>query len=197
MRCLANASLIATAILATNCVASAGSSTIGMTITSDRDPDDFSVPKNTKYEINGGHTFDSGVILGGSFQYTDTDFTDRASQNLEATIGYRVPLDSVFSLNGSVGMGEYWRQNPDTNFPYYVLRIGADLELTQNITWNAISYRFRDAFDPADNYETPQIATGVTFNLDGRSSIALKIIRNWKEGQSSSTGASIGFKQKF
>jgi hypothetical protein len=197
MRHLANAMLIATAILAANRVAAAGSNSVGMTITSDRDPDDFDVPKDMKYELNGAHTFDDGLILGGSFQYTDTTFSDRASQNLEATLGYRVPLDSVLSVNGSAGLGEHWRESPSTYFPYYVLRIGADLELNQNITWNAISYRFRDAFDRDDDYDTPQVATGVTFKLDGQSSIAVKIMRNWKDDQPSSTGVSLGFKQRF
>jgi len=77
------------------------------------------------------------------------------------------------------------------------LRIGADLQLSQDITWNAISYRFRDAFDPDDNYNTPQVATGVTFKLDERSSIAVKVMENWKDDQPSSTGVSLGFKQRF
>jgi hypothetical protein len=189
--------LIATAIVTTNGVASAGSNSVGMTMTTDRDPDDFDVPKDLKYELSEAHTFDDGLILGGSFQYTDTTFSDRASQNLETTLGYRMPLDSVLSVNGSAGLGEHWRENPSTYFPYYVLRIGADLELTQNITWNAISYRFRDAFDRDDDYNTPQIATGVTFKLAGESSVAVKIMRNWKDDQPSSTGVSLGFKQRF
>ncbi len=168
-----------------------------MTITSDRDPDDFAVPKDMKYELNGAHTFDGGLILGGSFQYTDTAFSTRASQNLEGTIGYRVPLSSVFSVTGSAGLGEHWRENPSTYFPYYVLRIGADVEINEKLTWNAISYRFRDAFDPDNDYNTPQVATGVSFKIDGQSSIAVKIMRNWKDDQPSSPGVSLGFKQRF
>jgi hypothetical protein len=197
MRHLANAMLVATVVLVTNRVATAGGDSVGMTISSDREPGNFDVSKDMKYELNGAHTFDSGLILGGSFQYTDTTFSDRTSQNLEATLGYRVPLDSVLSVNGSAGMGEHWRENPGTYFPYYVLRIGADLQLSQIITWNAISYRFRDAFNPDDNYNTPQVATGVTFKLDGQSSIAVKIMCNWKDSLPSSTGISLGFKQSF
>jgi hypothetical protein len=194
---LANATLIVIASLVTNRAATAGSDSVGMTITSDRDPDDFAIPKDMKYELTGAHTFDSGVILGGSFQYTDTSFSARASQNFEGTIGYSLPLNSVFSVNGSVGLGEHWRENPSADFPYYVLRIGADVALNQDITWNAITYRFRDAFDPNDNYNTPQVATGVTFKINGQSSIALKIMRNWKDDQPSSTGVSLGYKQRF
>ena len=189
--------LIAAGFLAPNCAATAGSNSVGMTITSDRDPDNFDVPKDMKYELNEAHTFNSGLILGGSFQYTDTTFSDRASQNFEGTIGYRLPLNSAFSVNGSAGAGEHWRENPSSYFPYYVLRIAADYDLDQNITWNAISYRFRDAFDPDDNYDTPQVATGVTFKFDDQSSIAVKIMRNWKDDHPISTGISLGFKQQF
>jgi hypothetical protein len=190
--------LVAAAILAAACeTAAAGDSSIGVGIISDRDPGNFGDPKSTKYELNGSHTFDGGLIFGASFQYSDTTFSDRSSQNLEGTIGYRVPLGDVFSMTGSAGIGEHWQQNPGTDFPYYVLRLAADFKLTQAITWNAISFRYRDAFDRNDNYETPQVATGVTFNVDARSSISAKIMRNWKDGQPSGTGVALGFKQRF
>ena len=189
--------LVAAAILATTRDAAADSSSFGMGVISDRDPGNFGDPKNTKYELNGAHTFDDGLIFGGSLQYTDTTFSDRTSQNLEATIGYRAPLDLAFSVTGSVGIGEHWRQNPGADFPYYVLRIAADFKLSQAITWNVISYRFRDAFDRNDNYDTPQLATGLTFDLDARSSISAKIMRNWNDGQPSSTGVSLGYKQRY
>jgi Outer membrane protein beta-barrel domain len=197
MKHMTTGMLVAATILATADDAAAGSTSIGVSIVSDRDPGNFGNPKNTKYELTGAHTFDGGLILGGSFQYTDTDFSDRTSQNLEGTIGYRVPLDLAFSVTGSAGIGEHWRQNPSADFPYYVLRIAADFKLSQVITWNVISYRFRDAFDRNDNYDTPQIATGLTFNLDAQSSISAKIMRNWKDGQPNSTGVSLGFKRSY
>ena len=197
MRHFAVAMLVSALTAGTTCCAVAGSSTIGMTITSDRDPDDFRDPKDTKYELNGARTFDSGVIFGGSFQFSDTAFSNRTSQNLEGTAGYRVLLDRAFSVTGSAGIGEHWRQNTAAAFPYYVLRIAADLDLNEHITWNVISYRYRDAFDPHDNYNTPQVATGFTYKLNTDSSISAKIMRNWKDGDPSSTGVSLGFKRKF
>jgi hypothetical protein len=175
----------------------ADSSSIGVGIISDRDPGDFGDPKNTKYELNGAYNFGSGLIFGGSFQYTDTTFSDRTTQNLEGTIGYRVPIVAAFSVTGSAGIGEHWGQNPSVAFPYYVLRIAADFKLTRVITWNVISYRFRNSFDSNDNYNTPQVATGVTLNLSEQRSISAKIMRNWKDGQPSSTGVALGFKQGF
>ena len=199
MKHLTTGTLVAAAILATAHDVVADSSSIGLGIISDREPGNFGDPKNTKYELNGAYTFDSGLIFGGSFQYTDTAFSDRTRQNLEGTIGYRVPLNPTFSLTGSVGIGEHWRQDPGAGaaFPYYVLRIAADFKLSQAITWNVISYRFRDAFDRNDDYDTPQIATGLTFNMAEQRSISAKIMRNWKDGQPSSTGVSLGFKQGF
>jgi hypothetical protein len=189
--------LVAAALVATASGVAADSSSIGAGIVSDREPGDFRDPKNTKYELNGAYTFDSGLIFGGSFQYTDVSFSDRTRQNLEGTIGYRWPLGTAFSVTASAGIGEHWDQNPYAAFPYYVLRIAADFKLSQAITWNFISYRFRDAFDQNDNYDTPQIATGLTFNLPEQRSISAKIMRNWKDGQPSSTGISLGFKQGF
>jgi hypothetical protein len=197
MRYLTPSMLVAALTIAAACHAAADSNSIGMTITSDRDPRNFATPADTKYELNGAHNFDGGVILGGSFQYTDTTFSNQASQNLEGTIGYRIPFGSAFSMTGSAGIGEYWRQNPNTAFPYFVLRISADLELSQAITWNVISYRFRDAFDHNDNYNTPQVATGLTFKLDQLSSISIKIIRDWKNGQPNDTGVALGFKHRL
>jgi outer membrane protein with beta-barrel domain len=197
MRHFAIIILITAVAAGINCHAVAGSSTVGMTITSDREPDDFRDPKDTKYELNGGHTFDSGLILGGSFQFSDTAFSNRTSQNLEGTLGYRVPLEGAFSVSGSAGIGEHWRQNPYAAFPYYVLRIGAGVDLSDHVTWDVISYRYRNAFDPNDNYNTPQLATGFTYKLDADTSVSAKIMRNWKDGDPSSTGVSLGFKRKF
>jgi Outer membrane protein beta-barrel domain len=197
MKHMTTGTLVVAALVAAASGVAADSSSIGVGIISDRDPGNFGDPKNTKYELNGAYTFDSGLIFGGSFQYTDALFSDRTTQNLEGTIGYRVPLNPAFSLTGSVGIGEHWRQDPSVAFPYYVLRIAADFKLSQAITWNVISYRFRDAFDHNDDYDTPQIATGLTFNLDAQRSISAKIMRNWKDGQPSSTGVSLGFKQAF
>ena len=187
---------VATA-LATTCNAVAESNSIGMTVTSDRDPDKFANPKNMKYELNGTHTFDNGVIVGGSLQYNDRVFSDRTRENLEGTLGYHPPINTALSATGSAGVGAHWRQNPSAAFPYYVLRIAADLEVNQTITWNVISFRYRDAFNPSEHYNTPQIATGFTFKIDEKNAISAKVMRNWRDGASSSTGVSLGWRLRF
>jgi hypothetical protein len=189
--------IVAAAAAVTVGTAAADSNSIGVTITSDRDPGDFANPKDTKYELNGAHTFGSGLILGGSFEYRDRAFSDRASQNLEGTLGYRIPANSAATIFASAGVGEHWRQNPSAAFPYYVLRVGADLDLNRTLTWNVVSFRYRNAFDPNDNFNTPQLATGFTCKLDEQRALTTKIMRNWSNGSPSSTGVSLGLKQNF
>jgi hypothetical protein len=189
--------LIATAAIATGHAARAESSTIGVTFTSNREPDKFADPKSIKYELNGTHTYDNGLFLTGLFQYSDTAFSAKTSQNLEGAIGSTILANAAVSIWGSAGLGEHWRQNPSTAFPYYVFRVGADVDLSKTLTWNVVSFRYRDAFDPNDNYNTPQVATGFTYKLEEQSTITAKVMRNWKDGAPSSTAISLGFKQKF
>ena len=197
LRDAAVACVMATALMGSVRGAAADSNTIGVQITSDREPSNFADPKNTKFELNGAHTFNSGWTFGGSFEYNDHPFSTRASQNLEGTIGYRIPLTSALSLFGSGGLGEHWRERPSAEFPYYVLRVGADLDLSHSVTWNVVTFRYRDAFNPSDNFNTPQLATGVSFKLDEQRTITTKIVRNWRDGSPSSTGVAVGFKQGF
>ena len=87
-------------------------------------------------------------------------------------MGYRAPLGDLFSVTGSAGLGENIQASGSgDNFPYYVLRIGADVKATEDVTWNIITFRYRDGFDPDDNFLTPQVATGLSYDLDEHNSI--------------------------
>jgi hypothetical protein len=77
------------------------------------------------------------------------------------------------------------------------MRVGADFDFIQTVTWNVITFRYRNAVDPNDNYNTPQLATGFTFKVDEHRAITTKIMRNWRDGSPSSTGVALGFKQSF
>jgi len=189
--------LIASATLAASRAAIADGNSIGLTITSDRNPNNFTIPKSAKYKLTGEHTFNNGLIFGGSFQYTDSAFSESTQQNLEGTVGYSVPLNSIFSLKGSAGIGGRWEQTPNRSFPYYVLRAAVAIKINEDVVWEAVSFRYRNAFDSSDNYDTPQIATGLTFKLDTQSSISVKIMRDWKEGEPSDAGVSLGINKNF
>jgi hypothetical protein len=105
------------------------------------------------------------VVVGGSLQ-TQKTTSGVWSYHLEGTLGYGFKLTNYAYLSGSAGVGERWR--PATSggdLTYYVLRVRADIDLSERWSWNVITYRYRDAFDLADHYNTPEVSTGISFKI--------------------------------
>ena len=75
--------------------------------------------------------------------------------------------------------------------------MGADLAIDKVVTWNAFSFRYRDAFDPSDDYLTPQLGTGLTFKVGQHGSISGKAQYNWKDWDPDSIGFALGYKHAF
>ena len=176
----------------------AGSSSVGVSVTSDRQEDDLGVPQTAKVTVNASHTFDIGIILGGSLQYSNTAFSDSATLNAETTVGYRLRLNDTLSLIASVGVGERLQvSGTGDDIAYYVLRTGANVKLNDTVTWDAIAFRYRDAFDTDDDYLTPQLATGFTFKLDEHNSVSTKVEYNWKDWKPDTVGFVLGYAYSF
>jgi hypothetical protein len=176
----------------------AGSSSVGMSVTTDRDAHDLSDPNSTKFEINAAHRFDNGVILGASSVYSNAASSDKATDNLEGTIGYRVELGDIFSITGSSGLGERIQTSgPGDNFPYYVFRIATDIKVSDAVKWNLLSFRYRNAFSSDDDFLTPQIATGASYDFNEHSSVSGKIQYNWKDWKPDTVGFQVGFNYRF
>jgi hypothetical protein len=178
--------------------AMAGSTSVGVSVTSDRREDDIGVPQSAKVDVNASHTFDIGIILGGSVQYSNTAFSHSATVNLETTAGYRLHLNDVLSVIASVGVGERMQvSGVGDDIAYYVFRTGADLKLNHTVTWNTVAFRYRDAFDTDDDYLTPQLATGFTFKLDEHNSVSSKVQYNWKDWSPDTIGFAVGYAHAF
>lgn len=174
------------------------STTVDLSVTSDREEADISVPQSAKVELGLAHTFDGGIILGGSMEYSNTAFSDSATLNLETTVGYRAHLNDVVSVSGSVGIGERVQvSGTGDDIGYYVLRAAADLKLNDTVTWNAVALRYRDGFDPDDDYLTPQVATGLTFKLDEQNAVSTKVQYNTKDGEPYTIGFALGLSHGF
>lgn len=190
--------LIALAMVAVTSDAMADSSSIGVSLTSDRDQQNLGEPQSTQFEVSASHTFDTGVILGASAQYSNKAFSDSATANLEATVGYRLRFNDFLSVIGSVGIGDRLQVSGDgSDIAYYVLRAAADLKLSEKVTWNAVAFRYRDALESSDDYLTPQLATGVTFQVDDHNSISSKIQYNWKDWHPDTVGFALGYSRSF
>ena len=132
--------------------------------------------------------------MNGLFEVQEDSGSHELSENLECTVGYAMRFNSVFSLTGRGGIGLHFEGQ---EFPYYVFYVAVDLALTQKVTWNAITFRYRDAFDPADDFNTPQLATGLTFQVSRHGSILIKFARTWKDGAPDDTEVAVGYKFGF
>jgi hypothetical protein len=190
--------LIVLAMVAVTSDAMADSNSIGVSLTSDREQQDLGEPESTQFEVSASHAFDTGVILGASAQYSNKAFSDSATANLEATIGYRLRFNDTLSVIGSAGIGDRLQVSGDgSDIAYYVLRAAADLKLSEKVTWNAVAFRYRDAFESSDDYLTPQLATGVTFKVDNHNSISSRIQYNWKDWHPDTVGFALGYSRSF
>lgn len=190
--------LTALAVLAATGSALCDSTSVGISVTSDRQEADIGVPQSAKVELSVAHTFDVGIILGGSMEYANTAFSDSATLNLESTVGYRVHLNDMLSVLGSVGVGERVQvSDSGDDITYYVLRTRADLKLNDTVTWNAVALRYRDGFNADDDYRTPQVATGVTVKLDEQNAVSTKVEYNTKDGKPDTIGFALGYSHGF
>ena len=179
-------------------VAGAGETLIQAEIGSDRDPYDFADPTSTKYELTIYHTFDNGVVVTGMGEVSETLFSTSVSENLEATAGFTRRFNTAFSMTGRLGVGELFQGADDGgDFPYYVFYLSANLDLTKKFTWNAVMLRYRNAFDTANDYDTPEVATGVTYKLNDHNWILAKVSRSWQDGAPHDTGVTLGYQYGF
>ncbi len=149
-------------------------------------------------KTNLAHTFDSGLIWTGAFQFTDKVGGDR-DYRTETTFGYHFKLNDIWTLPVSAGAGYLWDENPSTQpsqrFAYYVVNIGFNLRLSDQWTWNAVNARWRDAFE--GGWQTPKIASGLTYNVDLHSSVYANIGYAWKNGQPDKISVTAGYKYAF
>jgi len=174
----------------------AGSSTIGLAVTTERLPDDFNASKSTDWELNGSHTFDNHWLVAGSVKYYDTSHSTASAFNTELDVGYTHTFNDILTLTGTAGVGTH-SPDPGQTFAFYVFKLNADIKLNDVVTWNAIGLRYRNSFDSADNYDTPEVSTGVSFKLTDQHSVSLRVVRDWKEGDVSYNGIELGYKYHF
>ncbi len=178
--------------------AAAGDSTFTVRATTDRQAGDFALPKDTSYEFEAAHAFDGGLIVGGSATYTTDAFSGIDDGNVEGKLGYRARFDSAFSVTAMAGIGEHIQGEAEGgDFPYYALYVAADLKLSQRVTLTAVSFRYRNAFDPSNDYDTPQLATEIAYHIDKHNTVSAKVAGNWSNGEYSSTGLSLAYTLGF
>ena len=147
------------------------------------------------YQLTYSHKLGNGFSVGGMAQTTQ-DTGNTVKQNLEAQAGYALPAFAGVAVSGKVGVGEKFQSS---NFGYYALYGAADYKVMDKLTWNAVSYRYRSAFDTASyGYQSNQLGTGVTYDLASNYAVSAKVYRNY-DTSFNSTGDQfmVGFTAKF
>jgi hypothetical protein len=159
------------------------------------DPAGYTSKKNDTYGVNYTHTMGQ-FTLGGAASTTQAS-DNSLKQTIEAQAGYKLPSVYGVLVSGKVGVGERFQSSG--NFAYYALYGNADYAFNDSITWNAVQYRYRNAFDTSNSFETHRIGTGVTFNVTKNIGLAATVYRDYVSGfnTASYNGVQLGAVVKF
>lgn len=177
--------------------AQAGDTSIGGAFTTERGPHDFGATTGTDWQIDAAHVFDNKVSISGSVKYYDTARTSDSKTNAQIGVGYTYDLGTL-ALTGTVGIGQHFIHSDDSrSFPYYYLTLAGAVPISEKWSWTMFRLRYRNAFDTSNRYDTPEVATGVSYKIDAHNSVSLFIERDWSNGNPSYNGVEIGYRYRF
>lgn len=149
---------------------------------------------NSNYTIGVEHRLGNGAFVAG--QVEDKFGTAGQTGLVEGSVGYSFVVLHSIDLKGSVGVGERWQ--PGDDFSYYVGRLGADIKLTEHVTWNAIQYQYRNAFNTVNDFESHRFGTGLTYNVNSHNAFYGQVFHeNDTSIKQDSNGFLLGYKYSF
>ena len=160
------------------------------------DPGTYNKANKNLYTLGVEHRIPGGAFLGLNASTSQAQPGDGAlTQNIEALAGYRMAFGPA-AIKGSLGVGERFTTN--SNFPYWVGRLGADYSISDQLTWNAVEYRYRNAFDAVNSYESHRLGTGLTYSFARNQAIYTNVYRDFNSGwDTSGNGIVAGYKVSF
>ena len=166
--------------------------------------DTISVEYGPEYSASNGSLADQYVKLGFSHNLgngwgmgvsvQDTVKTNNSSTfQPEGSLGYKWKMDALtFGVTGALGVAN--TSGSDYN-AYYAVSGTVDWKLDSKWTWNVINARYRDAF--VGNWQTPKVATGVTYKIDDRQAVYLAVGYSWKNSAADKENLAVGYKLGF
>jgi hypothetical protein len=138
--------------------------------------------QDNQAQINYVHQLGAGFAIGAKASMADTANGDNVFKgNAELNGYYAMPIGGGFIAKAALGLGE--KQNSGSAaFPYYAVYGGADYKVNDTWTINAINYRYRNAFDTSNNFESHQLTTAVTYNIDTYNAVQGGVQRTFDNG---------------
>jgi hypothetical protein len=151
--------------------------------------------------MNYVHSFSNGFALGAQYNFSSAAKTNTVKSYAEVNGYYTYKITDAFSVRAGLGVGERFQARTSTyctgNFPYVALYGNADYKLTDKLTWNAISYRYRNAADKYQ-FENHQIGTGLTYAINDTHAVGFKVYKNTdKSLKPTSNALSVFYKVSF
>ena len=136
----------------------------------------FGAKVDDAYQLSYKHNLGGGLSVGGMAKTTQVAGS-QLNQNLEVQAGYALLAMAGVTVSGKVGVGEKFTT---TNFPYFAVYGNADYKVMDGLTLNAVQYRYRSAIDSNQyGYQSHQIGTGVTYDINSKYSVNAKVARNF------------------
>ena len=145
---------------------------------------------DTYFKFSVSHNFDNNFV-GGIFIQPTFKTGGKSQYYAEASLGYKIKITDAFTLTPSLGLGYTWHDtgiikdaDANANVPYYALYLAGDWKLSKQWTWNVFNFRYRNAF--STTWETPKLATGVTYNIDSANAVYASVGYSWKKTDTTS-----------
>jgi hypothetical protein len=148
---------------------------------------------NITYQRDLGNGFQFGLQTESAWTRPHKPYENR----VEIDGYYQLPsiIDRV-TLTAGAGIGR--EKVTPSDFPYYSLYGNADYSLTDSLTWNAVQYQYRDAFNGKYNFASNQIGTGLTYKFNASQSVSLSVYQSsdakWKK---QSNGMLVGYTYSY
>lgn len=130
----------------------------------------------------------TGVIVGTKDGVNDYSLKMETAQkefgngSISETIEARYKRNfDMFYLGGRLGE----KVTSSTHFSYYALDAGVKIPLNDRFTGD-IGYRYRNAFDTANNYQSDRIYLGIGYALTNKDSVGIRWMRSWGDDEKDS-----------
>jgi opacity protein-like surface antigen len=143
---------------------------------------DYSKDTNRKTNESG---IKEGVVLGiksGVNDYSlrmDIAQKEFGNGSISQTIEtrYRRSFD-MFYLGGRLGE----KVTSSTHFGYYAFDVGVKIPLSDKFTGD-VGYRYRNAFDVSNNFQSDRIQFGVGYAVTKKDSVGVRWMRSWGDDE--------------